>query len=424
MHLSQRVTSTFRAGVFLAAVIALPATAASAAKTPRLFFGECLFGVAPEQPQGEGAVAAIGASLIKVGLGRIGKALRAAGEADTTNVAAQLNLEIPVGNQQMCAQFVVGRFDSSSSVSVVDESLDKKLGVSKLANYTKELEAAGIDLAGRPDVFLELQLRYSKDNSAVAMAPTFLSYSQSLKGGKYSSRTSRGLAVQLRFHPPGVAATDQGSTGAVVVLGDRVLGAEVEYDKPKKLEDGFEIESAWFPSTNSPPATAAERGKEDAAKKGDPAGSNPVVKPVAAKTKPMTLTVSVSEARSARPFLLFLADVFDESKEELQASLEKQLLATKRSEAELEAYKKAQIAASEYDQKFVAAEVAIAEYCSADYVSLIASKAEVLAVKNSGAARVAQSAANVAAKVLEINEPYATSIEISKTIPSSGVNGC
>jgi len=353
---------------------------------PRVYTGSCIFGIDDlQQPlRGESAIlTAIGSAAIKAGLDRLGKALRAAGAEQTTTLSALRNVEFQPGRAESCIQFVAGGIGSSGECAPA--------AASSLAGRCNKLKDAGIYLSSVPKLFLELQLRRSTTGAAYTVSPTFLSYQNKLKGGKRKKGESRGLVVQARFHGPGVTANGKGSVGGAVVLGDVAVGTERTYEFPISGQPAplyWELESPWFPALNPPVKDMPEPGTPEATDPNHPGNA----------LTPLTVTVSVSETRSARPFYLFLADVFDESKEELQASAEKLVLESKREEAELAAFTAAQTALATADEKRLAAEIAIVTYCGANYAAVNGAEREALALTNSGAARAAQMGANVAAR--------------------------
>lgn len=430
----------------------------------RAFYGPCVYGndrAPPAGPSimGEGFAASLGAiasGIIDASLGRFGRALRAAGEEDTTMHAAQKNIELGAGYVEPCLQLVRGTFTSEQAANVVDDALDKKINrsskaPSQLANKSAELNKAGIFLSGRPDFFAELQIRLSTDYSALSVAPTFVSYNRLLKDRSFKSKASRGLALQIRIHQPGVAAEEEGSTGGAVVLGDLRLGTEIEFLIPDSIADAYPVESAWFPhvspvasgaaafdcaaaavapgaATPGPTPTTSNGGR------GGPGSSNPVTgvpqnatrKGAADKPcRPFTITVSIAETRSARPFVLFLADVFDSSKDTIKSDLENNLIKSKRDAAELAEYTATQNALVAYGQNKVTVESRMIEYCTADYTNLSSDAAKLLALAKSQAVSAAQAAANISARTAGLAPPYPALIVPSEAIPQAGVTlGC
>ncbi len=387
---------------------------------PRVYVGSCVFGV-DEKPalSGESAIlASMVGAIIKVGFNSIGKALRAAGEEQTTTRTGLRNTEFTPGRAASCIQYVSGGIGSTGSCLAAGAVSVGTKAPSQLAGQCAKLKAAGIYLSSMPNLFLELQLRHSTAGSAYAVSPTFLSYQSKMKDGKFKKGENRGLVAQARFHATGVTANGNGSVGGAIVLGDVGVGTERLYDHPKPGDTDkvwWELESAWFPALNPP--------VKDMPAKGSPDASDPK-HPGNAKI-PLTVTVSVTETRSARKFYLFLADVFDESKEELQASTEKLLIQSRQEEAELAAFTAAQTALVSADQKHVAAEIAIIAYCAANYAAVSGSARDTLALTNSGAARVAQIGANMSARAAGRPGAYPTLVEISKAVPVVGTTeGC
>ena len=464
MPLRHRVLVAF----FLFAACATVANAAT--HGTRAFYGPCIYGndreIKARPSDGEGFAATLGAvvsGIIDAGLGRFGRALRAAGEEETTTQAAQKNIELGAGLIEPCVQIVRGRFTTANRANIADKELDKKINrktqsASKLSLKPDQLRAAGIFLYGRPDFFAELQIRLSSDYSATSIAPTFVSYNRLLKDRSFKAGKSRGLALNMRFHPPGVSADEQGSTGGTVVLGDIALGTEIEYLIPDSIDEPYPVESAWFPSispvaenaqtfgckiiaedvtgdTTTPDDTSENTANEDAtnAAAAGPAASNPI--PIlenatrrggrANLCKPFTITASIAETRDARPFMLFLADVFDSSKDTLKTDLENTLVESKRDEVELAAYTAEQNALVTFGQQKINVRSRMIEYCTADYSGVPESSTQLLALEKSQAVLAAQAAANISAKAAGLQPPYATLIVPSGLIPQRGITpGC
>lgn len=387
------------------------------AKQTRTYVGDCVFGIddsVTPQPTGESAIlAAIASAAIKVGFDSFGKALRAAGEAETTTVSAQRNVEFKPGKAAACIQFVSGSMGSALDCKAIDWKNNRDGSVSQLVAQCERLRSLKIFLTDTPDFFVELQLRPSSFATAYTIAPTYYSYQRMLRNGKYDKNASRALALQARIHGAGVEANASGSTGGTVVLGMTGVGTEHKYLIPDSTSESFALESAWFPALNPPVADPPESGTPEASDPRHPSNTS----------IPLTVTVSVSETRSARPFYLFLADVFDETKDEVQAETEKLLIKSKRDEAELAAYNAKQTLLLTADEKLVAAEVALISYCTSDYASGSDAERRTRALQGSGEARAAQVAANVAARAAGKAEPFPTPVEISDEAPAPGSTG-
>jgi hypothetical protein len=291
-------------------------------------------------------------------------------------------------------QWVRGRLLAQSS----EEPSQPLAGLD--ADESARLTELGIYLAEPPDLFIEWRLRASADGTALAVAPTYLEYNRLLKDSSTKPAKERGLALQLSFHGPGKAPASASAVGASVVLGNLAVGAHRRYPMPYSASDGFELESPWFPTfASSPPAE-----RMDAT---DPLNT--------IDSYPMTVTATVAETRDANQFLLFLADVFDESKEGLKTVLDSQLIKEKRDKAELEARNESQTRMSSYYTKYANAKAKMIEYCSASNANTDQGRQERLA--RSHDAYIAQSDANLSAANAGLPRPYQTLVPVSDELP-------
>jgi hypothetical protein len=129
----------------------------------------------------------------------------------------------------------------------------------------------------------------------------------------------------------------------------------------------------------------------------------------------MTMTVTLAETRTERPFILFLANVFDDTKDEIQDELETLLLREKREAAELEAFAARQAALTRLKQKMVTAEQRFIDYCALGSGTSDADRKARLTASNSLYA--AQVEANIAARRAGQADPYPVLVEVSSGPP-------
>lgn len=298
-------------------------------------FGSCV--IRPDDGE-ESAIAAIAdvvvPKLIGRGLGAIGTALRNSGSENITAKMAHYNFNLQDKNQQ-CIQIAEGSFGVDSSTTTGSELNIEGLGSGVVKTNLKE---AGLYLQGKPSLFLEMRVVVSEDKSAVSLLPTHFEY-HSYFNGK-SGDAQRALHFSIAFHAPGVDPTAQEAVGVSIVLGDYKPGYMRTFVKPAGDLTKWQSvrESAWFANYTS----AASSANNNA---------------------PLTLTVTAFETRSANKVLLALAEVFDESKETIQIELEKELLTSKKKEAQKAEQEASNALLTSYYTDLVAAEKAVGSYC-------------------------------------------------------------
>ena len=124
----------------------------------------------------------------------------------------------------------------------------------------------------------------------------------------------------------------------------------------------------------------------------------------------MILSASVTETRKASEVLLFFADVFDASKDKMQAALEQSLIPSVGDTADLATYSAAQTALADYYSKFAVAESSRAELCavSEDEMSTDSSR-----LTTAAKLFAAQTAANVSARTAALPPPYPDRVEVT-----------
>ena len=311
--------------------------------------------------------------LIGAGLDAFGRALRQAGEADTTPSTVSRALEFPLPPGSNCLHYVSGDF----AVEVMPDG-SVRLGATAL---TVTLPGLTLVQAGRlpatiagltrtPDLFVELRMRPSSDGSAMLVEPTYLSYG---KGLKAKAGAERGLALHVAFHPPGKLATDSGATGAQLVFGKMKVGSHRFFPGLDTQSGSLDVTTAWFPVTFSPVMAGAAEREERASASFVPvtASAAAVPNPAASlpgesggRPKPMNVTLTLTETRAPRKLLLTLAGVFDKSKGELQTEIEKLVLQQKREAAELEAATAQTTLQTDYEAAFVLASTHLIDLCA------------------------------------------------------------
>jgi len=365
--------------------------------TTRLFYGDCVR--LTEEEQAKAAIitsiaAAVLPSLVSNTLDRFGKALRGTGEAQSYPVTTQRNIEVEFEVVESCMQWVRGRLLDQPPVK--PNEVLAGLG----PDESNRLAELGVYLAEAPDLFIELRLRASADRSALTVAPTYVEYNRLLKDRSDKPGKTRGLALQLSFHGPGKAANSATAVGTSVVLGDLMLGSHRRFTMPYSASDGFELESPWFPTfVSSRPKSLATVDSQ-----------------TEIDSYPMTITATAAETRDANQFLLFLADVFDESSGDIKEVLDTQLIKEKRDKAELDALKDSQAKIASYYTDYANAEAKLIEYCSA-------SKAETAQGRQDRLARsrdvyIAQSNANLSAANAGLARPYELLVTVSDALPT------
>jgi hypothetical protein len=357
-----------------------------------------------EFEKGEAATAALLApvvtSVISNTLSRFGSALRKIGQADTYTESDYRNFEIsPNGNFQ-CIQVVKGRFGASDSAEMPlqEQPANKR---------------DAINLIDKPDFFIELVAESSANRKFLRLIPTYFEYNRLLKSGSFT-REKRTLVLQFSFHPAGKAADDDSAVGTTLGLGQLTTGTARNYTTQPHNNDPRGSESLWFPTFV--PARKNKGGEANASSSAPPRPQDSASASAGAETSPMTMTITLAETRSERPFILFLADVFDEAKDEIQNELELFLLREKREEARLAEFTTQQNALAVSKAKIAAAQKKFIDYCAGGTGSSDSEKKERLTV--SYELYAAQVAANIAARNAGEADPFPVLIEVSSEPPA------
>ena len=353
----------------------------------RVFYGPCV--ISFEAEKNESAIAnAIVPEIISQGLNRIGIALRQAAAPEPNTSIGHVNIDQSASKISPCIQFINGSCSSSGT-----GDMSKYLSLPQSVNQrlaTENMRDAGIFLAKRPNTFIELRLRASGDGSALAVAPTHVEYRSNDKN------RSTALVLLVSFHPPGKSYDGSQAKSTTVTLGDS--GGDVIETYLIDLTQGINawkppIESPWFPRPDSGVIKALPKGK-------------------AAPTRPMTLTVGLTETKSANEFLVALADIFDSSKDTLQEEAEKLLLKSKREAAELTELQVFSTNQTAYITSLAKAQRALLSYCLSSDTTDTVEGAESRITKSSEA-QIAQLEANLAATKAGLALPYSNLISVS-----------
>lgn len=352
-----RETTILLLSILLVATVVLSSNAAAASKRTRIVETACgsydvVKDLEASITRGDPALGeSILGAVIQNTLGRIGAALRAAGEASTASTVVHRNIEVEPGKPVKCL-FVVRGYWGATAKNAFKYDLDSKTKdlAYVLSDGSKEL------LRENPDFALQLAIAKSSDHSALKLEPVTLEYGRHLVGKK---RGSRGLSVEVAFHAPGQASDDKDAVGTSLVIGDfepghrydLKTGSMEEWDRKKKVwkmvsatKLPLQEESHWFPTYSPKPVKGADKSANT-------------------QKTPKIISVTVAETRAARPMLLFFADVFDASKKDIQASLESKLLESRIEEAQTTAAKAKNDQLVEFVTAVADANIAIAEYC-------------------------------------------------------------
>jgi hypothetical protein len=361
----------------------------------RVYNEACLF--SPKGEAGAMLLAPIVTSVLSNSLGRFGSALRKLGEEDTFTETDYRNFEIAAGQPFRCVQVVKGNFGIPQDPVTLGRHAPRAL-------------PPAINLVEKPHFFMELEIKPSGNGKFLTLSPTYFEYNRLLKNG--SARTaSRTLAMQFSFHPAGKAADDRSAVGTTLGLINVPVGTVRDYSVPPYSLDPLGAQSLWFPTfLPAGPAGDASGRSSPNPQPGDSTG-------IASGTAsvPMTMTVTLAETRTERPFILFLADVFDDTKDEIQDELETLLLREKREAAELEAFAARQAALTRLKQKMVTAEQRFIDYCALGSGTSDADRKARLTASNSLYA--AQVEANIAARRAGQADPYPVLVEVSSGPP-------
>jgi hypothetical protein len=416
--MKNRLSVLLIAAVIAGCITTPPSPAeASGRDQTRAFAGDCIFRPPDQDTEGalSGVVDAVVGGVFSATLGRIGKALRAAGEEDADVVVGRYPAEVEPGNPAACVFVAKGHWSAASADPF---QVDGK--TIRFDNY----------ILSDPDFFLEVAVVSSDGGNALRLVPNYFEYRRLIEDrSDDDDQHNRGIAFEVAVHAPGVGPKDKNAVGATLVLGTMTTGYAYNLRDGKRRQIGssdwgsetnylpLEYTSAWF-KTFAPAAQQATNSKKAAASNAAAETPSPAGSPPAAAAQnetrrqllPRTVTVTFTETRAPRKFLLFLADVFDASKDEIQEAAELAVLESKQAEAQLAAAQASTTLMTAYLTKLSAAEVAIIGYCSANTDGTSAGRADRIA--KSSAANIAQRTANVAALAASEPLPYTSFVPL------------
>lgn len=298
----------------------------------RLFVGECLF----PKPEVEAPfLAAILPGLIDQGVSTLGAMLKAAGKAKSYPLTLQVPLDITTEEAiPQCLQVVRGKFfleledlpESGKEAPWIPKNLLPESYKAKMLN-------AGIWLAEKPDLFLEMPIYRAADGTAAFVAVRYLAYHARLATGAFRSPVGGqsivvGVSLVAASKAPKMVTSDGVTTfqrnsdiqSAVVDLGRIRPGHEVYYYAPNELRDLASVSQPSRDATDSP--TNGSLSAADIAGEGNslsvlssrgtlPIASNWVAFGAgtgSTKTGPMTLRVDLISTRDANQFLTLLGE--------------------------------------------------------------------------------------------------------------------
>ena len=388
----------------------------------RVFVGNCVY-----RSESEAALAGplLGALLPKA-FNKIGETLEAAAKEKTWQATAFTNFEMSVSARPKCIHVVRGVFEDTAADGTLGENAWAK-GTS-YAKQSVTLARRGIRLAGKPDFFFEGKFRSSGDGSAVAIVPTVVAFERPIGTRALRSGETRHLKMSFAFHPPGKSATAADVPATELVLGEMSPGDFRELNTASGGSSCLGVSGAGSTSTPAPsggppplpqPAVvpAGAPGSPSATQPAGAPGSPPVTQPAAAGTaglaatqaclqeslwfaldppetlQPYSATVVVSEIQDASAFLGFLAEVFGDSKDDLEKAAKVALIDSEREAARLAALETAATARKAYAEAASEA-IGALETCQTQGTTAA-----------SGEAHVKQRAANLAAAKAGLREP-------------------
>lgn len=411
----------------------------------RLYYGPCT--VAADGSESV-LLSTVLSSVVTRGLSRFGKALRnVAGEKELEFKIHRLIEDVPGDRSSPCMQFVRGRFLDGAPQN------PRVLGVYKDIAPRVSAEGlfdAGIYVAERPEIMIELKRRSSQNKEYAAYHLSFLDYQSSLFNRSGERRDRRGgggerhLAVQFAFS---AAGSKSSTVGSEVKIGRVKAGqAPKIYRKigSPKGASGYEIESKWFSNHNpgdtrvslaraeidadlyqlaryekikSPTSSSSSKADNQliqvnqgpqAIGGGDSRGSN-------GNAKPFELELTIVEMQDENKFLTFLADVFDDSDEQIGTTITNNIDPEKRTQARRQELTAQNEALETFQDKFVEAESAFISYCTAQGVENPDGRDW---LRLSKAAYLAQLSANLEAQVIGLPAPYPAPVNVSANVPA------
>lgn len=250
------------------------------------------------------------------------------------------------------------------------------------------MTSKGIHFASSPDVFLEIWLRRSSDESAIAAVPTLFHYAKNMNGGRQGQR---GVSVELAFYDPSKDGTSQSASTTSVVVGDY---------KPKSDAANlyrFEIKSA------------SDGNKISQSIVSSPWISSPFIKSASnGSVGPKNVEIKFQELRAGIPILAFIGEVLTQTRPEIKEQLEIALLKEKREEARQSAAKAKAVLLESFAMAVSEATAAQTAYCEANADTYL---------EQSTKFHTKQLLANAAADAVDISQPYPILVAISSDSP-------
>lgn len=268
-------------------------------------------------------LSAIAAAVIAQGVNRIGDAIKAAGETETTVVTANRNIEINQRGLGPCVTVVRGWFyrappsyDPASPFSFNPKSHWPHEQAAEIQAYWR----AGLFLASTPDFYFQGRIVSSTDKTSYTVLPVQASLdkpisSTMLRGG------ARSILVSFAFTEAGKPADLQKGGGSTIVLGRMEPGELITFSSANCFASGTGGEL----TPTHPIGKCPDAGKFDTLIR-SPFESEWFSVLLSDKSKPMTLQALVSETRSPSQFLAFVGDVFGATKSQLTDKLQRELI--------------------------------------------------------------------------------------------------
>jgi hypothetical protein len=365
--------------------------------TTRVAVGDCIFRQEPGEAFIAPLLAAVLPSLISHGLNRLGRTLEAAGGEQTWQTTAFTNFELSASVFPRCVHVVRGRF--AISAEGVNDAWAQG---TEFEDHTKTLRDRGLYLTAKPDFFFEGAFRHATDATVMSIAPVVVAFEKPLGSRALRADPNRHVMLGFAFHAPGDSPTASENPATDLVLGELAPGAFLRFD-----QGCLGLSAASGPSTapsqpGGPPSGSGGPGEPPTASTsstvprqacpGESLWFKLTARP--ATLTPLSLTVSVSEVQGESAFLTFLGDVFSGSKDELEKLAEQALIESRREAASLARAEASHTLAVAFDQAALAALAALRE-CVDDPTPA-----------NSGAARIAQQSANLAAQKAGREPPF------------------
>lgn len=324
-------------------------------------FGPCL-------EEGEAAIlATLAGAVIGEGVNRIGKAISAAGEAETKVITSRRNIEVAKGARLgPCVHLARGWFyrPDGDGNAIIGSNFVKSGGPEAYFNTgegAKKLRRSGLYLASTPDFFFEGRMAASSDAKSYTILPSRVYFGKPISSHPLRQSGKRNILVSFALSPVGKTKDLNKGGGSTMVLGQMKPGDYREFD-PRRCFSRTNAGAGEFPYI------------PDDCGDGNPAASIVIRSPfesewfsVALKepVNPMNLQSLVSETRDASEFLSFVGAVFNETKGDLTKELQQALIPSVGAEADATAFAAEVKSANAADKAFGEAYKALNECISA-----------------------------------------------------------